>query len=201
MSVVTQLATCAGVGPHRLKPASHPCIPAARLHAAVDLDRPAGRMPADSSCFMHAAMDPGRTPAGPGHQLRDAMDPARRQHDRPRNRARTPLMFEEGSHRLTVDLLGGENVDARLRGSGRCARLRVRRGARCRPASAARGVVRGWREDAVACLGACSRPGLAAARGAGLRGGGGGDKKLGFEFYADLIHPIVDQRTENRGPN
>jgi len=47
------------------------------------------------------------------------------------------------------------------------------------------------------------------ARGRGARGGavrwltvpGVGDKKLGFEFYVDLNHPIVDQRTENLGPN
>ena len=70
--------------------------------------------------------------------------------------------------------------------------------------------------DSVAVTSSCAGDALAPevgagrhARGRGPRCGavwrfavpGGGDKKLGFEFYADLIHPIVDQRTENLGPN
>jgi hypothetical protein len=48
---------------------------------------------------MHAATDAGRTPADPGHRLRDVVDPAGRQLDRLWYHARTPLMFEEGRHR------------------------------------------------------------------------------------------------------
>jgi len=66
-------------------------------------------------------------------------------------------------------------------GKGRGAGLRVRREAWC--GAGGRTPSRAWGHARARGLGAVlASGGRAAARGAGVRGGGGGDKKLRFEF-------------------